>query len=82
MRKPLHLLAAGLILALAGTPADAQGPADAADRFERVLRPMLKEKCLGCHGEGEELEANLDLTTRQAMLKGGDGGPALEPGDP
>ncbi len=90
--KPL-LLAIGLGLAfcltLTLTVPTARADSDLEERerravesFERVVRPMLKEKCLGCHGEGETLEASLDLTTRARMLEGGEGGPALEPGDP
>jgi hypothetical protein len=54
----------------------------ARDLFRRRVYPMLQAKCLGCHGDGEELEAALDLRTREAMLQGGKGGPALVPGDP
>jgi hypothetical protein len=43
---------------------------------------MLRTKCLGCHGDGEELDGDLDLRTREAMLRGGKSGPALYPGDP
>ncbi len=41
---------------------------------------MLRTKCLGCHGDGEELDGELDLRTREAMLRGGKSGPALVPG--
>jgi hypothetical protein len=43
---------------------------------------MLRAKCLGCHGDGEELDGDLDLRGREAMLRGGKSGPALVPGDP
>jgi hypothetical protein len=42
---------------------------------------MLQAKCLGCHGDGEELEGALDLRNREAMLRGGKSGPALVPGN-
>ncbi|CAN5896042.1 PSD1 and planctomycete cytochrome C domain-containing protein [soil metagenome] len=54
----------------------------AVESFQNLVLPMLRVKCFGCHGEGDKLEAMLDLTTREAMIRGGDGGPALEPGDP
>lgn len=49
--------------------------------FRQRVRPMLEAKCLGCHGDGEELEGDLDLRSREAMLRGGKSGPALVPGD-
>jgi mono/diheme cytochrome c family protein len=61
-----------------GEPARAQ----AREQFRRRVYPVLREKCLGCHGDGEELEAALDLRTREDMLRGGKGGPALVPGNP
>jgi hypothetical protein len=48
---------------------------------DRIL-PLLEDRCFPCHGKGDELEGGLDLTTRAAMLKGGETGPALVPGKP
>ena len=39
----------------------------------------LKAACFECHNP-EKAKADLDLTTREAILKGGDSGPALVPG--
>jgi len=42
----------------------------------------IQEKCFGCHGP-EDMRGELDLTTREAMLAGGESGqPAVVPGDP
>ena len=41
--------------------------------------PILEKNCLQCHGEDLK-QGNLDLRTREAMLKGGDQGPSLTPG--
>ena len=41
--------------------------------------PILEKKCFQCHGEALKM-GNLDLRTRQSMLKGGDKGPAIVPG--
>src|SRR6266446_7243368 len=38
--------------------------------------PILGKKCFQCHGEALKM-GNLDLRTRESMLKGGDKGPAL-----
>ena len=52
------------------------------DTFARQIHPLLKNKCLGCHGEDPKLRGGLDLRTREGMLKGGDTGAALVPGNP
>jgi hypothetical protein len=56
--------------------------ARARELFRQRVLPTLQMKCLGCHGDGEELEAALDLRSREAMLRGGKSGPALVPGNP
>jgi hypothetical protein len=51
--------------------------------FESKVRPVLVEHCYKCHShESEKLKGNLYLDTREDVLKGGDTGPALVPGDP
>ncbi len=41
--------------------------------FTLKVKPMLSEKCFGCHGEkGKRIKGGLDVTTREAFLKGGD----------
>ncbi len=52
---------------------------DAISQFEKDVRPLLIEKCQKCHGAKKE-EAGLRLDSRAALLKGGDGGPAVVPG--
>ena len=65
-----------------GPSPDAQAQARGRALYQQRVEPMLREKCLGCHGDGEELDGDLDLRTREAMLRGGKNGPALHPGDP
>src|SRR4051794_37027434 len=48
--------------------------------FERHVRPLLAEHCLGCHGPKKQ-KGGLRLDSRAAMLAGGDSGPAVKPGD-
>ena len=56
---------------------------DASEFFERRIRPVLADKCFGCHSaEAKSLKANLLLDSREGLLKGGDTGPAITPGDP
>ncbi len=54
---------------------------DAAAFFESEVRPLLVEKCQPCHN-AEKSKNGLNLTDREAMLRGGDGGPAVVPGTP
>ncbi len=42
---------------------------------------VLREECLSCHSP-EKKKGGLVLSTREGMLKGGDEGPVVEPGDP
>jgi hypothetical protein len=49
--------------------------------FERSVRPLLAERCWECHA-GEAAEAGLRLDARDAMMGGGDSGPAVVAGNP
>jgi hypothetical protein len=49
--------------------------------FERDVRPIFKAYCLDCHGGGEKLEGNLDLRLKRFLVKGGDSGAAVAPGN-
>src|SRR4051812_10004747 len=62
-------------------PTSAAGPTAAELAFERNVRPILVEHCQGCHGPKKQM-SGLRVDSRQALLAGGDNGPALEPGDP
>jgi len=50
------------------------------DLFRTTIEPVLKRDCQGCHGDGQTL-AKLDLRTREAVLRGGQHGPSLTPGN-
>src|SRR5262249_43921843 len=75
MRLPFLLPVTALGLA-ALAPAGGAPPADAAF-FEQEVRPVLQANCLKCHGEGK-VRGGLRLTSRAAVLKGGDTGPAVD----
>jgi hypothetical protein len=75
-------------LALAATfatlPARASDPAfDAAsiEFFEKQVRPLLAGRCQKCHGASAQ-KGGLRLDSRNAVLKGGESGPAAVPGKP
>ncbi len=65
------------IFALAAeVPANSAGE-DAERHFARLVLPLLQSKCLGCHGEKPgEIKGGLDLTSREALLRGGESGQA------
>jgi cytochrome c553 len=52
-----------------------------AETFEKSVRPVLSANCFTCHGP-EKQKGSLRLDSRQAMLSGGDSGPAIVPGHP
>jgi len=68
-------------LALWALPAVADDNPQSADYFESRVRPVLSEKCFGCHGANKQ-HAGLRLDSRSAMLKGTEVGKAvLVPGE-
>ena len=56
-----------------------RGPGGGLFPSPQEVAPILQHKCLSCHGEGEPM-SQLDLRTREGMLRGGLRGPALVPG--
>jgi hypothetical protein len=74
-----------VFVALSGQMAEAKG-AESPDFFETKVRPVLVDHCYKCHSAeaeaGKKLKAGLFLDTREGLLKGGEGGPVLVPGEP
>ena len=51
--------------------------------FEKRIRPLLVERCYECHSAtSKEIGGSLLLDSRPAIVKGGDNGSPLVPGDP
>jgi hypothetical protein len=50
--------------------------------FEAKVRPLLVARCGECHGATGKVKGGLRLTSREAVLKGGESGPAAVPGKP
>ncbi len=51
-----------------------------AQSSEDLAVSILQRRCLQCHGEALQM-SGLDLRTREGLLKGGEKGPALVPGN-
>ena len=94
MSLPFHLcLASSLALAsivcttqsraepAVGLPTDSQ-----IEFFESRVRPVLSEHCYSCHSEkaahAGKLKGGLRVDHLSGLLKGGDSGPSIVPGDP
>ena len=71
-----RLSAAALAILLAPL---SHGPALGEGSPFAGARAILEAKCLECHG-GKTDRAELDLSTRDGLLKGGESGPAVVPG--
>src|SRR5258708_39396706 len=78
MSRPAHFVAFALFLAVSAPAAEPR--AEQIAFVEKRIRPVLAEHCFGCHGPKKQSH-DLRLDSRAAMLKGGDNGPALIPGD-
>jgi cytochrome c553 len=48
--------------------------------FESKIRPVLAANCVKCHGAKKQ-RGGLRIDSREGLLRGGESGPALDPGD-
>jgi hypothetical protein len=79
-----RLRAFGLALCLGALPKAAAAADDSggAEFFESKIRPILVDHCYSCHSQqSPKIKGGLLLDTREGVLKGGDTGPAIKPGD-
>jgi Protein of unknown function (DUF1553)/Protein of unknown function (DUF1549)/Planctomycete cytochrome C/Concanavalin A-like lectin/glucanases superfamily len=79
LRACLVVLSGGL--ATLSAVADEPSLAEAAF-FEADVRPLLVEKCGSCHGDAKSPKGGLQLTSREGVILGGDGGAVVTPGKP
>ncbi|QJX00927.1 c-type cytochrome domain-containing protein [Frigoriglobus tundricola] len=56
-------------------------PAAKAVAFKEIA-PVLRSYCGNCHGQAGKPKGGVDLRTVAAIMKGGDDGPLVKPGDP
>ena len=73
-----------MLAALSALRAEAaELPREQLDFFEKKIRPMLIARCYECHSAAaKKIKGGLTLDTREGLLKGGDAGPVIVPGDP
>src|ERR1700744_5639225 len=70
------------VSALIASTATAQNTTN-AEFFEKEIRPVLADKCYGCHSSKlKSPMGGLMLDTKAGTKAGGNGGPIIVPGDP
>src|SRR2546425_4024232 len=74
----MQILSLGLLFGAAAAALAAEGTP--REFFEMRVRPVLARTCLRCHAAARM--GGLDMTSRGGLLKGGNSGPAVAPGEP
>ena len=77
-RLMLIAMAIGAVVPMAGSNLVAAEPVT----FEKHVRPILKTHCFLCHGEAGVTKGKLDLRLRRLLVRGGESGAAIAPGEP
>jgi hypothetical protein len=75
----LSCLAALCLCASSAPAADPKKPAKIT--YDDNVLPILREKCIACHGPDKK-SSGLQLHNYQAVMQGGSGGAVVKPGDP
>ena len=71
----LAAIPGAILLAAAQTP-------EQVTFFEKKVRPVLVNRCYGCHSAETKPAGDLRVDDRNGLLRGGNSGPAVVPGDP
>ena len=79
----IHQRALGVAFCLL-TIVFAMSPAAAQDEafFKQHVLPILQTNCFECHGGGEKVRGGLVMTSREALLKGGESGAVIDLEEP
>ncbi|HWF19910.1 MAG TPA: PSD1 and planctomycete cytochrome C domain-containing protein [Verrucomicrobiae bacterium] len=76
-------MSVAFLLAFSSFGLAAEPSASDVQFFENKVRPILVDNCYKCHShEAPKLKGGLSIEFRESLLKGGDTGPAIVPGDP
>ncbi|MDB6021322.1 MAG: Protein of unknown function (DUF1553)/Protein of unknown function (DUF1549)/Planctomycete, partial [Pedosphaera sp.] len=80
---PIYFPLLAFALALSPAMFAAEPTASDLEFFETKVRPILANNCYKCHSQqAPKLKGGLSVESREALLKGGETGPAIVPGDP
>src|SRR5258706_3181386 len=84
MRCSLHILFCGLIVTMSVSARGAEPVSrERLELFEKDIRPVLIKSCYECHSsQAKKIKGKLLLDTHQGIVKGGENGAVLVPGDP
>ena len=64
------------------TPSENKPMGPQTIRFARDLAPVLVEQCSGCHLQTRQFRGGLNMETFNLLVRGGDSGKAMIPGQP
>ncbi len=78
--KQVLLTCVAVVFLTAQPSAAAPTPAQ-VEFFEKSIRPVLAAECYECHSSAKK-KGGLALDTRDVLLKGGESGPTIVPGQP
>jgi mono/diheme cytochrome c family protein len=72
-----------VLVSLGVIAAPAEPDAAGLEFFEKNIRPIFVENCYKCHSaQSDKIKGGLLLDSREGLLKGGETGPAIVPGEP
>ena len=82
LKNSVAMLAAALLPLLLAVARAGESDAASTEFFEKKIRPALIEHCYKCHSGGaQKIKGKLRLDTRAFLLKGGETGAAVVPGN-
>lgn len=77
--RAIALLLPCLLISVIGSPS--LTASESKVTFEDDIRPIFKAYCFHCHGEEKTLSGGLDVRLRRLMMRGGESGEAIVPGN-
>src|SRR2546425_2807396 len=88
-RRPQKLLLTGMLLcastiaSLAAELPKREPTQEQTDFFEKRIRPILSANCFECHSaNAKKIKGGLLLDSAEGLVKGGESGPVIAPGEP
>src|ERR1044071_6439561 len=83
LRRRVRLTSFAILMLSALPVARAEPTPSQIQFFENKIRPVLANNCYKCHSQqAEKVKGGLLLDTKEGLLKGGENGPVIIPGDP